>query len=776
LKLLFAPLLAILVCLFAPPARCAVDTPAATLPDVPIGPSGRAVLLPNGWQLTPAGRAIPLPGDMPTGMAISPDGKFLLVNTAGWHDQDIDVIDLAAGKASQSVDVDKDWGSLCFNHAGDEVWLASGQGYDRSLLNAGAENGMSPNRLAAMQKSVLRFAWKNDFLMPKPALTVPLLEGKERWTAGLADGPDGSLYVLAMEDDLILRLAAGSRETLAVGQTGYRPAAVSVSSDGETVAVANWGGETVSLLNAQTLQPRAVVQVGSHPDALVWGKDGRLFVANADSDSVSIIRGERVAETVETSIEPQDLVGATPDALALTPDESRLYVADAGSNAVAVVDTSDSAHSHVLGFIPTDWYPTALAVSPDGNTLYVGAGKGLRSRPNVPAIAPDPRMTEDGQRKFDDIGRVMSGAVSVVNVPDPAQLAAYTRQVRANIPVAVAAGVDMGLPSPPSEIKHVLYIIRQGRTYDQVFGDIPSGNGDPSLALYGRYVTPNAHALAQEFVLLDNLYCNGEAAEDGRAWTDSAYATDFIEKAMPSSESGRDEPDADSRLRASPAGNLWDDCSEHGITYYSYGEQAHYEPLPNGSYLFRGDRSLVGHSSVDWSLIPPDRHDNERADVFLKDLRDAQKTGRWPQLVVMSLDEDATQGAEPGKYSPLAHIAANDEALGRVVQGMTRSRFWPSTAIFVIERDARDGPDHVDAHRTVGLVISPFIQRHTIDSTLYTTASFLRTIEMILGLPPMTDYDAHAASLLGCFTLQPTMTKYNMTAPRVDIEAKTPGP
>ncbi len=769
-----ALLLALLVAL-TPLLRPAVADarPNAALPDIPSGPNG-ATRLPDGWLLTPAGHAITLPGDLPLGMVLSPDGKFLLVNTAGGHDHNVDVIDLASEKIAQCVDVDKDWAGLCFNRSGDELYVASGQGYDRSLLNKAAGLGLSPNRLASLRRTVLCFGWNEDYLLPKPALTVPELEGRERWTAGLAAGPDDALYVVETEDDVVVRLGPGARATQAIGRVGYRPVAVAVAPDGRTIAVANWGEDTVSLLDPLTLRERARVRVGITPDALVWGRDGRLFVSCAGSNTVSVIADGQAAETIDTALAPHDLPGSTPDALALSADESRLYVANAGNNDVAVVDTARPGQSRVEGFIPTGWYPTALALSADGKRLYVGVGKGMRSRPNVPAIAPDPRTTADGQRKFDDITRVLSGAVSVVDVPDPAGLAADTQQARDDVPPAVSVVADSAVAGLPPAITHVLYIIREGRTYDQVLGDLPAGNGDPSLALYGRDVTPNAHALAEQFTLLDNLYCNGEVAEDGHAWSDAGYATDYTERVWPGHDSGRDEPDADERLRDSPGGALWDAAAARRVSFYSYGEQAQFTPGAGGTYLFRGAKPLIGHASLDWALVPPGRHDDDRADVFLKDLRAAERTGQWPQLVVMSLPEDATAGAAPGRFTPLASVAANDDALGRIVQGMTRSRFWPSAAIFVIEADPRDGPDHVDAHRTVGFVLSPYVKRHAVDSTLYTTASFLRTIEMLLDLPPLSQYDAHAAPLLDVFTAKPDDGGYEALPARVSRNTRNP--
>lgn len=728
-------------------------------------------VLPNGWRLTPAGHAIALPGDLPISMVFSPDGKYLLVNTAGCHDQNVDVIDLASEKIAQSVDVDKDWAGICFNRAGDELYVASGQGYDSDLLGQATIAGLSPNRLAALQRSVLRFTWRNDFLMPALPIGIPELQGSESWTAGLAEGPDDSLYVLGMEGDRIFRLTGNSRATQATQTVGYRPAAAVISRDGKTLAVANWGDKSITLLDPITLKRTGHVTVGIHPNALIWAQHGRLFVANAGSNTVSVIFGERVAETIDVAVAPRDLVGSAPDALALSPDGSRLYVADAGNNAVAVVDISRPTESKVLGFIPTGWYPTALAASSDGKTLYIANGKGMKSRPNFPAIGPDPRTTDSGKVKFDDIGRAMSGAVSVVDVPDSAQLATYSEQVRANIPAISAPG---DLPVLPSQIKHIIYIIREGRSYDQILGDIKQGNGDAALAEYGLGATPNAHALVQNFARLDNLYCDGAVSEDGHAWSDSAYATDFTEKVWPSNHSGRDEPDADSRLRASPGGSIWNLCAKHHVSFYSYGEQAKYDIGTNSTYLFTGDKALIGHASVDWSLIPPDEHDDDRADVFLRDLRAAEQTGHWPQLVVMSLAEDATHGAQPGAYTPLACIADNDQALGRIIRGVTQSRIWPTTAIFVIEASADGGPDHVDAHRTVGLVISPYVKRGIVDSAHYTTASFLRTIELAIHLPPMSQYDEHAAPLLGLFTDKPDLADYKLERAKAHLEARNP--
>ena len=742
------------------------------VPDLPLGTGGGGSLLPNGWKITPVGRAVPLPGDLPMNMVVSPDGTSLVVSTCGAHDQDVDVIDLATGRLTQSINVDKNWAGLCFNSAGTDVYLAAGQGYDSELLAQGANAGLSPNRLSSMQKTVLHFGWTGSWLTLKPDMAIPALSGRERWTAGAATGSDGSLYVLEMEDNAVYKLGTDPPGVVATGKVGYRPYAVALSPDRRTLAVSNWGDSSVSLLAADSLKETARIAVGRHPSALAWADDGRLFVADAGTNGVSVIRDGHAVEAISTALAAGDPIGSTPDALALAPDGSRLYVADADNNDIAVVDTTNANQSRVLGFIPTGWYPCALAVSADGRQLYVGTGKGLRFRPNVPAIAADPRTTVDGQRKFDDISHVLSGAVSIVDIPDAAHLADDTRQVHANVPTP--GGGSAAQTDALSQIKHVLYIIREGRSYDQVFGDMPGGNGDSSLALFGRNVTPNAHALAQRYALLDNFYSNGEVSEDGHAWCDAAYATDFTEKVWPGNYSGRDEPDADERLRVSPAGALWDACALHGISYFSYGEQARFQPAPGNAFLFTGAHALVGHASPAWSMISPDRHDTDRAGVFLSDLHTAERTGVWPKLTVMSLGEDSTQGLASGKYTPLAQIAANDAALGQIVDAVSHSPFWHSTAIFVVEASAEDGPDHIDAHRTVGLVISPYVQRQTVDHTFYTTASFVRTIEMILGLPPLSQFDAHATPLTDLISEQPDATPYNALPARISLTTRNP--
>ncbi len=772
-----------------PPALAAKHV--AALPDLPDG-NGTGTRLPNGWHLTPAGTHIPLPGDLPLKMIFSPDGKYLLVSTGGYHDHGVSVIDPATLKVTQSVNLGKDWAGMCFDTAGDDLYVSGGGTPDKQFLRGAAKAGATPDMLESFTHPILHLGFTDGTLTSKKPIDIPgLSEGSapipgdyhvkfNRFIAGLASGPDESLYAVNIQNDTVYKLAGKPRTVAASAQVGYRPYAAALSPDGSTLAVSNEGAKSVSLLRASDLTETARVGVGTLPNELAWAKDGRLFVANAGSNSVSVIVNGVVTETIKTSLSPTDLVGSTPDALAVSPDGKRLYVANADNNDVAVVDVSDAKEARVLGFIPTGWYPSALAIAPDGRTLYVGTGKGLGFRSNATATLADPQSirTEPGTgQKYDYIAGILSGDVSAVRLPGAQALKAYTQQVLANVPH----------PAPPSpslmaslstlhRIKHVLYIIRENRTYDQVLGDIGKGNSDPSLTLFGQSVTPNAHVLASHYVLLDNLYTNGEVSEDGHKWCDAAYATDFIEKSWPSSYSGRGEPDGDERVADSPAGEIWDNCARHGLTYRSYGEDADFTSTPDAPPVFKGDKGLAGHVNTEWAKFPFGKgRDTQRAALFLGELKTAERTGVWPQFMVAWLPEDHTAGLKAGAFTPSAAVASNDQAIGQIVEGISKSRFWKNTAIFVIEDDAQNGPDHVDAHRTVGLVISPYVKRGATDSTQYTTASMVRTMEMILGLPPMTQYDKNATPMLNCFTPSADMTAYSNIGPKVDLEAKNPG-
>ena len=384
------------------------------------------------------------------------------------------------------------------------------------------------------------------------------------------------------------------------------------------------------------------------------------------------------------------------------------------------------------------------------------------------------------------MGQLSRGHFRSCRFPDEKTLAAYTEPVYKNCPYSdklltdaphsekTAIPTKVGDPSP---IKHVLYIIKENRTYDQVFGDLTRGNGDPSLVMFGRDVTPNHHKLAEDFVLLDNLYCNGHVSADGHPWSTMAYNTDYIARNWALTYSSRAGVDDDEKgdLSNAPSGYLWDACARAGLSYRSYGEYGRRVSQPDGTLRVEGAvPGLVGHMCPDYGIskVPGRRNrDTDNAETFIREFQEFEKTGTLPRFMVMSLGEDHTTGTRPGGFTPQACVASNDLALGRIVEAISHSKSWPETAIFVIEDDAQNGPDHVDAHRTVGLVISPYTKRKHLDSTQYSTVSMLRTIELILGLPPLSQYDAAARPMFASFTDKPDLTPYTHEPARIDLNA-----
>jgi YVTN family beta-propeller protein len=738
-----------------------------------------AVTLPNGWRITPAGKHIKLPGDLPMKIAATGDGARFFVLTAGYHDHSLNVIDPRTQEITASLDVVKSWDGMAFDPASGIVYLSGGGPPRRGFLEGLARLGLSPAMKDSLEKPILRARYSGGKLTPESAIAINGLEEKNRFIAGLTLGPDGALYALNIQTDTLYRLSGAGLAEQTTAKTGYRPYGVVFSPDGKMLAVSNWGDRSVSLLDAASLQETSRIMVGSHPNEMVWANDGRLFVADSGSNQVSVIKNGAVVETVRTSLDPRAPVGSTPDALALSPDGRRLYVANADNNNIAVVDLANAKESRVLGFIPTGWYPTAISVSADGKQLYVGTGKGMGFRNNYPSTTSHKQPVPNAKTPYDYIGAVLTGHVSIVDVPDARQLAEYSKQAAANVPTP-ASYVDQAWAEKIQhdvfpKIHHVLYVIRENRTYDQVFGDLGVGNGDPKLTLFGEQVTPNAHAYARRWVTLDNLYCDGEVSEDGHQWSNAAYATDFNEKSWTNSYSRRSEPQADERLMSSPAGYLWDACAKKRLTFRTYGEMASFTSSPDSEPEVKAIGSLAGHVSTEWLKVKQKGgRDTAKAAVFIQELHEAEKSGDWPNFMVMSLGEDHTSGLSPGAYTPIAAVASNDQALGQIVEAVSHSRFWNETAIFVIEDDAQNGPDHVDAHRTVGLVISPWVKRAMVDSTMYTTSSFVRTMELILGLNPMTQFDAAATPMFASFTTEPKFDAVDVAPARTDLTARNP--
>ena len=731
-------------------------------------------LLHNGWGVTPAGRHTRV-SDMVLKMIVSPDQQRLVAVSGGFNDTGLTLLDLKTQVVSQFLPLKKSWNGVAF----------SGDG--RRILVSGGDLGV-----------IHVFTYTDGRATPTPAVKPAVPDGGNVFLAGIAVHPTtGQVYVCNEANHQVWVLHPETLAIEAVVPVGQHPHSCLLGADQRHLYVTNWGSRTVSIIDTTTHRRVRDVTVGIRPNDLVLAPDGRLFVACAGDNTVHVISTDKLEklgepasparrlwegtrEILSTALYPEPLEGSTPSSVAVSPDGRTLFVANSDNNNVMVVDISNRLSEEVRvrgdlvsvvdGFIPVGWYPTAVAVSPDNQTLFVANGKGLASRANYPAQAAKPQAPFKSV-PFDYIGRTLEGALSAIARPDSRQMAAYTAQVRKNSPYTPEALRRAPLAShsiipekvgDPCPIKYVLYIIKENRTYDQVLGDLqdaagkPLGNGDPHLAIFGEKVTPNHHQLAREYVLLDNLYSNSEVSADGHSWCDAAIATDYNQRSWVLSYSGHGKLPGNEEMENPANGYLWDLCRRHGVSYKNYGEGAQRVPSAN-----RG-------RWADWH----DARDMELVDSWLGDFKQAEQTGLLPRFTIMSLGEDHTNGTTPGQFSPNACVGSNDLGLAKIVAAASRSRFWPEMAIFVIEDDTQNGPDHIDAHRTVGFVVSPYAKRGYIDSTLYTTASMIRTMELILGLPPLTQYDAAATPMFNCFQRQALVVPYTILTPPVDLWEK----
>jgi YVTN family beta-propeller protein len=737
------------------------------------GPTDRGFLLPNGWTLTPAGQQVPL-SDLPLNLIPLSDNQHILAATSGYNAHELTLIDLADKTVVARQRVGQSWFGLAVSPDGGQIWWSGGGG---DVLHTFRLENRRLDRTGG----------------PEPARKRESRDAPRHFRSGIALDPQRQvLYSLDVEGGTIHALDPKTQQVIKSAPVGTRPYDVAVARNGTQLFVSDWAGRAVRVVDPADLRTVARIAVGEHPNQIaVHPRDDRIFVACASSDCVSVVDTRRgiVTETIHTALFPRAPEGSTPDALAVAPDGRTLFVANADNNCVAVIDIADAGRSQVKGFIPTGWYPTAAAVTLDGKTLLVGVGKGNQTRPNPINVPKDKARFEDnpGARRilpFPYVGETLAGSLSIIPIPDEGGLARYTESVYRNCPYSDRLLSDAPHPEKtaiprkvgePSPIQHVLYIIKENRTYDQVFGDLSRGNGDPALVMFGRQVTPNHHRLAEEFVLLDNLYCNGHVSADGHPWSTMAYNTDYIARNWAltySSRAGiRDDDEGD--LSNAPSGYLWDACARAGLSYRSYGEYGRRVSQPDGSIRMEGAvPGLVGHMCPDYGIGKARgvrARDTDNADTFIREFREFEEKGTLPRFMVMSLGEDHTTGTRPGTFTPRACVASNDLALGRIVEAVSQSKAWPRTAIFVIEDDAQNGPDHVDAHRTVGLVISPYTKRKSLDSNQYSTVSMIRTIELILGLAPLSQYDAAARPMFASFTDKADLGPYFHEEARIDL-------
>lgn len=721
------------------------------------------LLLPNGWSLTPVGKSLPL-GDLPLNIAVSPNGQYLAVTNNGYSRQSIQLFDVKKEKQLSEITIPKAWVGLTFS--GDNHHLYASGGNDNMIR----EYIIRDNHLFQVDSIVLGKPWPED----KICITGIALDDKRH-----------RLYAVTKENDALYICSTVTHQVIKHVPLGSETYTCLLSPDRKTLYISLWGGGKILFVNTLTDRIVDSVATESHPNDMCITRNGRyLFVANANSNSVSVIdtRAVKSIETLPASLYPDAPAGSTTNAVALSQDEKALYVANADNNCLAVFDISHPGRAHARGFIPTGWYPACVRVA--GGKLWVANGKGFRSMPNPEG--PDPTDTrqklsaegfEGGKRPVQYIGGLFLGQLSIIPVPDPEPLGIYSRAVYKNTPYnkekdETASG-EPGNPVPQkpgglTPVKYVFYIIKENRTYDQVLGDVKEGNGDPALCLFGDSITPNAHQLVHDFVLLDNFYVDAEVSADGHNWSTAAYATDYVEKTWPTLYSGRGGTyDYEgTRPVAYPAkGFIWNYCQRAGISYRSYGEFVH----DGKGYILPAIRGHYCPYFPDFDLSIQDVY---REKVWERDFDSLVAAHALPHLSTIRFPDDHTSGMRLGAYTPYAAAADNDLAVGRFVEHLSHSPVWDSSVVFILEDDAQDGPDHVDAHRSVCYVIGPYVKRHFVDHTMYSTSGVLRTIELILGLPPMSQYDAAATPLWRSFTSVPDLTPYTVLPERVNINER----
>ena len=707
----------------------------------------RRLTLPNGWSLTPVGQSLPL-GDFPMNMTVSHDQSRLAITNNGQSKQQVMLYDLVEQRMLDSIEISKAW--LGIHFAPDDRSLYVSGGNDNVVKRYSVEN----NQLTLLDSIVIGEPWPNKVSV-----------------AGInIDGRNNLLYTVTKDDSALYVADLSDKQVKGRYELAHEAYTCLYDSTRQLLYITLWGGAQVAVFDAQQKTFQEPIAVETHPNDMVMTQDARyLFVANANANSVSVIDldQQKAVETIATALYPDAPIGSTTNSVALSPDETILYIANADNNCLSVFDVSEPGRSESVGFMPTGWYPTCVRAV--GDRLYVANGKGFSSHANPNGPNPYEKRTEETQY----IARLLRGTLSIIDAPEPATLAAYSEAVYRNTPytkeLELQAEGEAGNPIPQqvgdaSPIKHVFYIIKENRTYDQVLGDMPEGNGDSSLCLFPERVTPNHHQLAREFVLLDNFYVDAEVSADGHNWSMGAYATDFVEKTWPTSYGGRGgtyDYEGTRAIAYPDQGYIWDHCQRAGVSYRSYGEFA-----SDGE---ANEPALVGHIDASYPGYDLTIKDVTRYEEWQHDFDSLLAQDAVPQFQTIRFGNDHTAGARLGMPTPRAMVADNDLAVGKFVEHLSKSKIWPESAVFVLEDDAQNGPDHVDAHRSVLLVASPYTKRNAVVHSMYSTTSVLRTIELILGISPMSQYDAAAPSLWECFTTTRDATPYTALPNNIDL-------
>ena len=718
------------------------------------------VLLPNGWSLSPAGRSIPL-GDLPLNIAVSSSKKWMAVTNNGQSTQTLQLIDVKTEKQLNWVEIPKSWYGLKFG--GNDKFLYASGGNDNWILKYEIVN----NKLKLRDSIILGPRWPNKI---SPA-------GFD------IDETRQLVYVVTKENNrlYIVNLKTKQKtDSLPLGGEGYT---CILSPDKKQLYISCWGCDKLIVFDTWKKRISREYQLGDNPNEICISKNGTwLYVANANDNSVSVInlKKEELIETLNAALFPKSPSGSTTNGLALSEDDKTLFIANADNNCLAVFDVSTPGQSKSKGFIPVGWYPTNVKVV--GKKILVSNGKGFSSMANTHGpnpLKPDAVWYQHGDtsaKQEQYIGGLFKGTLSIIDMPTDKQMGSYSELVYQNTPYSkekeVTAHAEEANPIPQktgnkSPIKYVFYIIKENRTYDQVLGDIKEGNGDSSLVLFGENITPNQHALTKEFVLLDNFYVDAEVSADGHNWSMGAYATDYLEKNWPTSygdRGGSYDAEGTRAIANNKNGFIWDNCRRNNVSYRTYGEFAD-DYKPNIPVL--RDHFCPYYTSWDQKV-----RDTTRVNQWKRDFDSMLAINKVPQLNTLRLINDHTEGLAKGRPTPFAHVADNDLAVGMFLEHLSKSSIWKESVVLILEDDAQNGADHVDAHRSPAYIAGPFVKRGFVDHTMYSTTSMIRTIELILGLPPMSQYDAAATPMWRCFSNTANLAPYQAKPISIDLNVK----
>jgi len=727
-------------------AQIKIDSGAAT----------NRTCLPTGACLDPAGRSFAV-GNMPLAMALTPEGDRIVISLSGWRQQGLQVVECETGAVVQTISQSGAFLGLAFSMDGRYLYASGGN-----------------------EDVIYRYAWRDKQASLAGAIVLAQKEPKKdgaRFPAGMALSRDGrKLFVAENLADSLAVIDLASDRVAQRFQTEAYPYDVVVGPDGD-VYVSAWGGNTVSSFVPDTdgsLKERGRITVGRHPSAMLLNRSGsRLFVVSGSTSSIAVVDTKK-ARVLTRLMDPPPAgpnQGSTPNALALSKDGSRLYVAEADNNAVAVFQLSSNAARggvRLLGRIPVQWYPTALLTTQDA--IYVLNGKGAGARPNPKFPTPDKKLPDDSADYT--LGQ-LNGTITALPAKAPSiELMRLTKRV------ARANNWDRTKKNEARYplFKHVIYIIKENRTYDQILSDLPQGDGDTSLIFFPRAVSPNHHALAERFGLFDRFFVNAEVSSQGHVWSTAAYVTDYGEKTIPSLYSSRRNSNDRGDVDEPASGYLWNAAIRKKLTLRNYGEFGEKLPIKSETEPARYHAlkaALDPYTSPEYPSFDMKIPDQVRADVWLKEFRQFVSRGNLPALEIIHLPGDHTSGGRPGRPTPKAHMADNDLALGRIVEAVSNSPYWKDTVFFVLEDDAQDGPDHVDSHRSALLVISAYNRGGVIHRFVNTTDVFA-TIEEILGLDKLSQFDFFGRPLREIFDRKPDLTPYVALKPEQPLNELNP--